>query len=274
MKKVLALLTILLLVPISVKAENKVYFEKEEVKIKPGVEEKINVKVNADRKFKRVSFDVISTSDAITIESIDAAEGFTKKVKDNVSTFTSEESKESGNIVAIVTIKSKADINQITNGIVRLTNVTLVSDDSHKLASNDVKVTIEPVVKSNYLASLTSEIMPFEFDRNTLTYTLDLENDVDVFDLVAVPESETAKVTISDQTLKKNKTTITIKVEEEEIGVRAYKVIVNKKGSVVETTEKDDNVKVDKNVKNDWIPIIVGMFGVFVIDLLYIKKRK
>ena len=274
MKKLAFLLTLLLLAPISVKAENRVYFEKAETTLKPGAEEVLNIVVSSDRKFKRVSFDVISTSNDITIEKIDAVEGFERKVKNNISTFSSNDSKESGSYVATVTIKAKDDVKSRIEGIVRLTNVTLISDDSHKLTSSDIKVAVEPPIKSNYLASLSSEIMPFEFDKNTLNYTINLENDVQVFDLVATAESETAKVTISDQTLKKNKTTITIKVEEEEIGVRAYKVVVNKKQDILEDEEETENIKEDKNIKNGWLPIIIAMAGVFFIDILYIKKRK
>jgi len=79
MKKLAFLLTLLLLLPISVKAENKVYFEKAETTLKPGTEEVLNVVVNSDKKFKKVSFDVITTSEDITIESVVAAEGLKEK---------------------------------------------------------------------------------------------------------------------------------------------------------------------------------------------------
>lgn len=273
-KLVMLLALLMLIIPITVKAENKVYFEKESITLNPSGEEKINVIVDSDRKFKRVSFNVISESDNIQIISIDALNGFNKEANNKVNLFVSETSMNSGSLVASVTIKAKDGIEQNENTTVRLTNVMLTSNDTYKLNSSSLNVNIEPIIKSNYLESLTSEIAPFEFKKDTLTYNLEVDEEVEEFDLVAVAESKSANVVISDQKLSKNKTTITIKVEEENLGVRAYKVVVTKKKKVVETTEKQDKEVKEKDFKKSWIPIIIILIGVLVVDVLYIRKRK
>ena len=65
MKKKLILLFILMAVifiPVSVKAENKIYFETDEVNIELNSTKKINILVDSDEDFTKVNFNLITTS--------------------------------------------------------------------------------------------------------------------------------------------------------------------------------------------------------------------
>lgn len=82
---------------------------------------------------------------------------------------------------------------------------------------------------NNYLSSLDIDKASISFNKETLTYTVDVNNTVDKIVVSGTPESEKATVTgLGDKTLKVGANKIEIKVTAENGSVRTYTITVNR----------------------------------------------
>ena len=274
-KVLLIIIGIVLLFPVVVKAENKLYFEKDEITIAPGKTYELNMLVDSDSDFSKLSFNVITTSNLINFASVSIDENFTRSASSSGYILEAKTKLKPGSNVAKVVLKVSDSAPVGTTGNIRIVNASLTSDNTYQLPITQVKVTVGEDVKSNFLSSLTSSLAEIKFDKNTLTYEVEVDSSVEEFDLEAITEDSLAKVTISDQMLDNEKNTITVKVSREGLNDKVYKVIVNKKvdeKDIAQILEDEEDVK-ESSPKIKWIPILGLLFVVLSVDLLFIKKR-
>lgn len=276
-KRYLLLISFLILfTPICVKAENKVYFQNSTMDVMPGVTYKVYVKVDSDEMFSGVDFDIITISDKVSFSKIRINDNFTNN-SDHGYSLRADTSQKSGTSVAAVYFKidSSAEIGE--TAVIKATDISIVSDDSYYL--DNASLTLKVAEKnSNELASLTSKIAPFEFDKKKLNYEVKVKETVDEFDLIATPEDPNAKVYISSQKLELRKNTIMVRVSKEGLNDKTYKVVV------IKDIKEDNSTKIEKesaldqansnSIKKKWILVITGLFVVLIGDLFFVVKNK
>ena len=274
MKKLLFIVG-LLLIPITINAENRIYFDEKEINIEPGGTYDVNIKVDSDNDFTEIDFDVITTLQQLKIDKIEISDKF-KNESTNGYSLKATTPQKSGVIVAKVTVKAdyKATLN--SSGLIKIIDSELISDAKYSLDKDEVTFNITNILKSNYLKSLSSEIVSFEFDKEKTEYEFEVDSSVKELDLVAIPEDESAAVDISSQKLNKEKNEITIKVSRDTLEDRVYKVTVIKKNQnnskkIVKDTKKDDGTI--SNIKSKWIPIIIVLVGIVILDLFFLRNK-
>lgn len=278
MKKKYLLLAglMVLFIPISVKAENKIYFENNKMDIFPGTTYDIDIKVNSDKPFTEVGFNVITTSESIEVLNVVTSKDFLNS-SDNAYYLTSDRVQKSGTTVATITFKTNNPIDADSKNTIKIVESSLVSDQEYELANSKLSLTTSKK-ESVDLIKLSSKIAPFEFDSKTLSYQVKVKEDVKEFDLVAVPEDPEAKVVISNQELELRKNIITARVTREGLNDKVYRV------TVIKDIQEDNSAKIERDtekdrkeaslVKRKWLPIIIGLFSVLLVDLVFIKRSK
>ena len=204
MKKLLFIVG-LLLIPITINAENRIYFDEKEINIEPGGTYDVNIKVDSDNDFTEIDFDVITTLQQLKIDKIKISDKF-KNESTNGYSLKATTPQKSGTVVAKVTLKAdyKATLN--SSGLIKIIDSELISDTKYSLDKDEISVNITKSLKSNYLKSLSSEIVSFEFDKEKNEYEFEVDSGVKELDLVAIPEDESATVDISSQKLNKSLT--------------------------------------------------------------------
>ena len=258
MKKKLILLFILMaviFVPVSVKAENKIYFETDEVNIGLNSTKKINILVDSDEDFTKVNFNLITTSYNVGFYSVEFNEAFVRNASSATGSNYELESKtpqKSGTIIGSVTLIAKDSAYLNEQGYIRLTKASITTNGLIDLPSTQLKFMVSNKKSSNnYLSSLSSDIVNIDFDKEVLDYSVVVKSNVNKLDLVGVPEDSKATVTILDQSLKSNKTKIKVMVKAEDGNERIYTVTVNKKNEkkVTATTTKKSMDSFEKSSK-------------------------
>ena len=274
-KKYLLLVGLMvLLIPISVKAENKIYFENNKMDVFPGTTYDVNIKVNSDKPFTEVGFNVITTSESVKLLSVVTNKDF-KNSSEDAYYLTSSKAQRSGTTIATVTFKLSSPIENNSKKTIKIVEQSLVSDQEYELANSKLSLTTNKK-ESVDLIKLSSKIAPFEFDSKTLSYQVKVKEDVKLFDLVAVPEDPEAKVIISNQELTLRKNIITARVTREGLNDKIYRV------TVIKETSENNSLKIEKNKENDkkeasiikrkWLPIIICLFSVLLADLVFVKR--
>ena len=276
MKKLL-FIVILLFIPITINAENRIYFDEKEINIEPGGTYDVNIKVDSDNDFTEIDFDVITTLKQLKIDKVEISDKFTNKNTNGYSLKATTPQK-SGTVVAKVTLKADYKPTLNSSGLIKIIDSELISDTKYSLDKDEISVNIMKSLKSNYLKSLSSEIVSFEFDKEKTEYEFEVDSSVKELDLVAIPEDESATVDISSQKLNKEKNEITIKVSRDTLEDRVYKVTVIKKvdKDLSKMISKDTNSDKKKllRVKKKWIPIIFGLLSIFIVNIFFLKKCK
>lgn len=277
MKKLLFFILCFVFIPMFINAENKIYFESEEINVSPGATYDINIKIDSDSDFTNVDFDVITTSTYIKLSNIEINGAF-ENTSNNGYSLRSTTPQKSGAVVATLSIKIDDKAAVGTTGLIRIINPKLTSDKKYNLDIDELNVNIIEQVKSNYLTSLSSVIAPFEFNKDKLEYEVEVEDDVKEFDLVATSEDSNATVSISNQKLDKRKNIINVKVSRDTLEDRVYKVVVIKKANEDNSTkivrDNKDNKNVLARIKGEWIIIIICLSCVLVVDLFFLKRNK
>lgn len=283
MKKKLILLFILMAVifiPVSIKAENKIYFETDEVNIELNSTKKINILVDSDEDFTKVNFNLITTSYNVGFYSVEFNEAFVRNASSAAGSNYELESKtpqKSGTIIGSVTLIAKDSAYLNEQGYIRLTKASITTNGLIDLPSTQLKFMVSNKKSSNnYLSSLSSDIVNIDFDKEVLDYSVVVKSNVNKLDLVGVPEDPKATVTILDQSLKSNKTKIKVMVKAEDGNERIYTVTVNKKNEkkVTATTTKKSMDSFEKSSKLKWGIIFFALIIIVIIDVLYIKKKR
>lgn len=277
MKKIFLFLILTFVFPLFISAENKIVFEDENVEIIPGGTYDIDIKVISDDDFDEVDFGIITTSSLIKLYNVKINEEFINSDnKDYV--LKSKTKQKSGTVVATLTLKVDNNVPIGTTGFIKITNPKLTSDKKYNLDIATLNVTVKEEIKSNLLASLSSTIAPFEFNNDKFEYEVKVDDNVDEFDLVAEAEDSKAVVNISSQKLSNRKNIINVKVSRDTLEDKTYKVVV------IKNIKEDNSKKIVRNsssdkkttsmIKNKWLPIIVSLVALLIVDLFFVKKNK
>lgn len=277
MKKFFLFVILTFIFPLFINAENRIVFENEEAEITPGGTYDVAIKVLSDADFDEVDFGIITTSALIKLNNVKINEEFVNSDnKDYV--LKSKTKQKSGTVVATVTLKVDNNVPIGTTGFIKITNPKLTSDKKYNLDIATLNVTVKEEIKSNLLASLSSTIAPFEFNKDKFEYEVKVDDNVDEFDLVAEAEDSKALVNISSQKLDKRKNIINVKVSRDTLEDKTYKVVV------IKNIKEDNSKKIVRNsssdkkttsmIKNKWLPIIVSLVALLIVDLFFVKKNK
>lgn len=277
MKKFFLFVILTFIFPLFINAENRIVFENEEAEITPGGTYDVAIKVLSDADFDEVDFGIITTSALIKLNNVKINEEFVNSDnKDYV--LKSKTKQKSGTVVATVTLKVDNNVPIGTTGFIKITNPKLTSDKKYNLDIATLNVTVKEEIKSNLLASLSSTIAPFEFNNDKFEYEVKVDDNVDEFDLVAEAEDSKAVVNISSQKLSNRKNIINVKVSRDTLEDKTYKVVV------IKNIKEDNSKKIVRNsssdkkttsmIKNKWLPIIVSLVALLIVDLFFVKKNK
>ncbi|MCX4364805.1 MAG: CHAP domain-containing protein [Bacilli bacterium] len=136
-------------------------------------------------------------------------------------------------------------------------------------------------IKSNNanLAELTVSNIDINFDKNTLEYKIDVDNEITSVVIEAKTEDNLASITGSGtHDLSVGENTIEISVKAEDESVKIYTLKINRKAinttseSITSKQTNKDNEK--KNNANLTIYLIVGITGLVIISLLIVILSK
>ena len=123
---------------------------------------------------------------------------------------------------------------------------------------------------NNYLKTLEAKGYEIKFDRDTLEYELNVNNDVKSLDITAIAEDSRSRVEITgNENFKTGKNTVIISVKAENGDVREYKLIVNRKNTTTTTlTEEEESGSTAEKV------VIIILIVLVVLGLLYLIFKK
>lgn len=162
------------------------------------------------------------------------------------------------------TVEVNNDVDKITvTGVRNSSNQTVTGNVENKTleyGTNTIRITVKQngnqetytvnVIRkkssssNNYLSTLSLSSGTIEFDKKTLEYKTEVPYDTEEIEILAIPESDTSKVTITgNKNLKLGENLITIKVKSENGKTRTYKITVNK---LEQTEEKSNNASIKK----------------------------
>ncbi len=284
-KKILLLLSLifaLFIFPVTVNAENRIYFETEEVNIAPGKAKTVNIIVDSDADFTKINMSMITTSELVNFQSVNFSEEFNRKTTGSAYELTAQTPQKSGMVIGSVTIKASDSAPLGSGGYIRISKAQLTSSKVINLVNASLKVTVSNEKSSNNnLSSISSELISLDFSKEKQKYSAEVENSVKELDLVATTEDPSATVKISDQKLEVGKNVINVTVKAENNEEKIYEITVKRKalsGAEKEksktTISKGDKKSSGKEGKTSWFIILFSLIGVLVIDLLYMKNKK
>lgn len=261
-----------------VKALNKIYFESDNLKIAPSNTKEVDVYIESDNDFSNVKLNFITTSNYINFYSIEYNDIFTRTVEANLTNLTSKTKVKSGTKIATVKLKASDSAAIGTTGYIRVINASV---DDVKVQNTSLLVSVSDDDKSsnNNLKAITSNLISIDFNKDITEYTYTIDNDIKKLDLKALPEDSSAKIDISDQTLKTGENKINIIVTAENNEKKIYTITVNKKAeekTINKTNKKNNNSdnKVAKPNKSGFLILLVLLVTVLFFDLVWIKNRK
>lgn len=260
-----------------VKALNKIYFESDNLKIAPSNTKEVDVYIESDNDFSNVKLNFITTSNYINFYSIEYNDIFTRTVEANLTNLTSKTKVKSGTKIATVKLKASDSATIGTTGYIRVINASV---DDVKIQNTSLLVSVSDDKSSNNnLKAITSNLISIDFNKDITEYTYTIDNDIKKLDLKALPEDSSAKIDISDQTLKTGENKIKITVTAENNEKKIYTITVNKKAeekTINKTNKKNNNSdnKVAKPNKSGFLILLVLLVTVLFFDLVWIKNRK
>ena len=164
---------------------------------------------------------------------------------------------------------------------IRVINAS-VDDVKVQNASLLVSVSDDDKSSNNNLKAITSNLISIDFNKDITEYNYTIDNDIKKLDLKALPEDSSAKIDISDQTLKTGENKIKITVTAENNEKKIYTITVNKKAEektinkINKTNKKNNNSdnKVAKPNKSGFLILLILLVTVLFFDLVWIKNRK
>ena len=271
MKKIL-LFIVLLLIPCMVNAD-ELYFKENTSSIAPGNKKNVDLVINTDNGFNNAKFTIITTNYDVGFRTT-WSNDVTAKQENGLYVVSLNEKKTGEVVIASITINVKDSAALGATGYIRATKVNI---DGTNGKTSEVKVTASnEMSNNNNLKDISSKLITLDFNKEKLEYEVEVDSDVKELDLVAIPEDEKSKVSISNQKLNKNKTIITIKVTSEKGDLKAYKVIVNKKKEVKTTTKYtgSKNIEETKVDKKGFLIVLIGLLVVILLDIIYINKKR
>lgn len=271
-KKLLFMFAAFISIPWFCKAENKIYFEQNEVLITPGDSYSVDIMVDSDSDFSEVHFNVITSSNDLKLLNMTINDKLINK-SDTGYLLHSDTPLKSGTKVATLTFTVLKNNMLNKDETLKLVDAFVVSDRKYTLDQDLLNVKYTDI-HSNLLKSLSSRIANIAFKRDTFSYEVTVGNDVDVFDLVAVAEDKNANIKISSQKLVNRKNTIKIKVTQDNLEDKVYEVIVVKKDNESNAYGVKECRRIITNQKKEWTIILACLVVAFFGDLIFLRIRK
>lgn len=220
------------------------------------------------------SFDIVTTSSDISFEKISLNEKFKTTIDGTKVSFTLKDMNDpikleevlgSVSLKALEKAKVGDEVTIILNNIVFNTQ-----NQEYKIPTTSQKFKIGKMSQNAKLKGLYSSLVKINFQPDKYVYQVNVSADVDELDLQAEAEDEKATVTISDQKLTNNVTSIQITVKGETGDKKEYKVVVTKNELESKETAKGQDIKA---IKKPWILIAIGTFILIVINVGYIQYK-
>ncbi len=268
------LLACLFTFKMDVKADNRIYFGSEDVLINPGETKDLDVYIESDQDFTKLSLNFITTSSNINFYRITYNEVFNRTSNGSLTYLTSSSPIESGTKVATVSIKASDSSSIGTIGYIRAINVTLGDDLKLENATSTIEVSNKPSDNA-YLKSITSNIVNIDFDSEIYEYEVEVSDDVDELDIKAAAVDEESKVEISDQTLTPGENKIEIIVTAPNGNIKTYVIKVNKATlQPKDLNDSNENEKASDYSKSGFVLLLIVLVVVLLTDIVMIKKKK
>lgn len=185
---------------------------------------------------------------------------------------------------------SKANVqitgnNNIPSGASKIRIIVTAENGNKKEYVINVTKTNNPELSNSNLENLAIENMTLvpEFNPDITDYTVEFFEDLDKFNILAVPQREAAKVTIEgNENLQYGDNVIKVTVlAEDGVSSKVYNVVAKKSEKIVENEEDKDLVgnvinEVDKKVKNNNVVMFVGLgiLAVLIVSIVVVIMKK
>lgn len=185
---------------------------------------------------------------------------------------------------------SKANVqitgnNNIPSGASKIRIIVTAENGNKKEYVINVTKTNNPELSNSNLENLAIENMTLvpEFNPDITDYTVEFFEDLDKFNILAVPQREAAKVTIEgNENLQYGDNVIKVTVlAEDGVSSKVYNVVAKKSEKIVENEEDKDLVgnvinEVDKKVKNNNVVMFVGLgiLAVLIVSVVVVIMKK
>lgn len=185
---------------------------------------------------------------------------------------------------------SKANVqitgnNNIPSGASKIRIIVIAENGNKKEYVINVTKTNNPELSNSNLENLAIENMTLvpEFNPDITDYTVEFFEDLDKFNILAVPQREAAKVTIEgNENLQYGDNVIKVTVlAEDGVSSKVYNVVAKKSEKIVENEEDKDLVgnvinEVDKKVENNNVVMFVGLgiLAVLIVSVVVVIMKK
>lgn len=207
---------------------------------------------------KEISTDNLDTISASGLEQ-------TKHVLD-ISTSTSETTTTKKSIVE----NSSSSSSNIQNKV--KTEVKNKKTTKTTTNNNSNTTTVENNKLNNHLKSLKIENYEIDFDKSKNIYTIEVEENINKLNVIAVAESKTAKVKITGaDNLEANNNKVTIEVTPEKGDKKVYIINVNRIKE--KKVKKEESFKITDEQKEVLIYFLIGVGVVAILAFIIIKIR-
>lgn len=197
------------------------------------------------------------------------------------------------NINSVVNITGNTNIKMGLNTI----NIEVISEDGSRKSNYKIYVTkTNNVEKANTnletLAVRQGQMVP-EFDNNVTKYKIEVSNDIQRLDILAIPENINAKTEVSSKDLQIGENNIEIVViAEDGITRKKYEIIANRRSQEQEEKYNEEqninaqrveallsenninDIKIEEANKNDNKFVIIGIIVLVSILVVFIVLKK
>jgi hypothetical protein len=207
----------------------------------------VSVVIDASSRIRGGQFNLALSNSNFEIVSVKGANGLTVSSNGNFHIaykIEADYSIASGSAIATITLRAKSTTVGATS-VVTVSNVGVTLEGSYETVSapnRSITMVIaapaepvepvEPVTpksSNNDLKALTSTTVSIPFEKNTLTYLLNVANEVTAIELTATPDDPKSTVEITGNTdLETGSNTVLVKVTAENGAVKTYTLTVNR----------------------------------------------
>lgn len=248
--------------------------------IKPGETMSLDIIVDSEDDIKSGSFMITTSSRNIGFEKIEFEIGIKRKVNGSSYTFEVEDGVlKPGSKIATVTLVAKESTKEGAKTTIVLSQLKV----KNKLGKTEKFDTISQVVtctnedqksSNNDLKEITSPDFDLTFDKNKLSYEVEVGSDVKEVNLDAKAEDEKAEVNIEKGEFKNGVSTVKITVTAENSETKEYTIQVKQKQEKTETVSKTESDTKPKGYKGKWVLITIFIGAIVVLNLFLLKKDK
>ena len=282
MKKRIKYLVLVLLLFFAFIKVNALEVSKNNLTIKKGGHEKVELYVNTENAITKVDFTLVFSTYDIPA-SFEIADGLTDSnpngIKHNITLIEPQTGK-----ILLGTVSISVKNNAPTmNGTVSIHTAYAKTESGETINLKAQTINIDvpgeeqpKEVDKSLIDKIESKLVDIELKKDVFEYTVTIKENIEELDLKAIPKDSNTKIEIGTQQISEltdNIITITaknndieqkylIKIETEKEEKRTAETIVDK-----------DKFKKDNSYKIKWIILIVPLLMVFLSGMLISKKK-